>query len=336
MKKQEWVLFFAYAAIVVVSISVTLLSSLGLTVEAILQDVFWTMRLAFTIFFLILSVTILLLLFGWFIDESRQYQIKKQLEAILADQTIKETDQTDIGMSLVRLSKKMKRLTSNLQKTENAYISNSQSIVKQERRRIARDLHDTVSQELFASSMILSGLSSSLEQLDKSQLKEQLATVERIVNDAQNDLRVLLLHLRPTELEGKRLSDGLGMILKELTDKSAMTVTYKDQGISLPREVEEHLFRIAQEFISNTLKHAKAKHLEVYLGRHKGQLQFKMRDDGQGFDMESVRELSYGLKNIEERVDDMAGSLTFLSAPGHGVSMEIRLPLVEGEWDGED
>ncbi|WP_373756540.1 sensor histidine kinase, partial [Streptococcus ferus] len=124
---------------------------------------------------------------------------------------------------------------------------------------------------------------------------------------------------------------GLSMILKELVDKSNIKVTYREDIGSLPKTIESHFFRIAQEFISNTLKHAKAKHLEVYLYQRENEVAFKMIDDGLGFDMDTVRELSYGLKNIEDRVNDLAGTVTFISAPNQGVVMDIHVPILEGE-----
>lgn len=173
--------------------------------------------------------------------------------------------------------------------------------------------------------------------MDKKQLKLQLTTVEELLQNAQNDLRILLLHLRPTELENRSLSEGFDMILKELTDKSNIEVVYQKDIGQLPKTIEDNIFRIAQEFISNTLKHAKATRLEVYLNQTETELQLKMIDDGIGFDMDEVHDLSYGLKNIEDRVDDMAGTVKFLSQKDKGVSMDIRLPLVkEEEENGEN
>lgn len=168
----------------------------------------------------------------------------------------------------------------------------------------------------------------SLENLDKEALQTQLVTVEAMLQNAQNDLRILLLHLRPTELANRTLSEGLNMILKELTDKSDIEVVYKENILSLPKAMEDNLFRIAQEFISNTLKHAKASRLEVYLNQTEAEVQLKMIDNGIGFDMDQVRDLSYGLKNIEDRVDDLAGTIKLISQEGKGVSMDIRLPVV--------
>lgn len=154
-----------------------------------------------------------------------------------------------------------------------------------------------------------------------------------MLQNAQKDLRVLLLHLRPTELANRTLTEGFEMILKELTDKSDIQVVYLKNIKDLPKYMEDNLFRIAQEFISNTLKHAKASRLEVYMNQSENEVQLKMVDNGVGFDMDEVRELSYGLKNIEDRVDDLAGSIKLISQKGKGVSMDIRLPLVREEMD---
>lgn len=330
MKKRTFLTLLILDFVVLCSIATVLVTSLGIDIRVILLDWKLTMRLSVTL--LSLSVTIMVLLvIGWLLlDEWSKLQLNKTLRRILENKPIHFSKETEIGENVNLLSTKMRHLTENLQKTENSYIENSEVIVKQERRRIARDLHDTVSQELFASSMILSGLVHNVPQLSSQQIQEQLGLLEGIINDAQNDLRVLLLHLRPTELEGKTLSQGLEMILKELTDKANMEVIYRDEVEQLPKVIEVNLFRIAQEFISNTLKHAKASLLEVYLTQNENAVQLKMIDNGRGFDLDANRELSYGLKNMEDRVEDMAGTMTLLSAENKGVSMTIRIPLVEG------
>ncbi|MDU5408575.1 MAG: sensor histidine kinase, partial [Streptococcus agalactiae] len=170
-------------------------------------------------------------------------------------------------------------------------------------------------------------------QLDVDQVGSQLLAVEEMLQHAQNDLRILLLHLRPVELENKTLSEGFKMILKELTDKSDIEVVYHESILTLPKKIEDNIFRIGQEFISNTLKHSQASRLEVYLNQTENELQLKMIDNGIGFDMDSVYDLSYGLKNIEDRVEDLAGNLQLLSQPGKGVAMDIRLPLVNQSED---
>lgn len=333
MRKRTIFMIFLYAAVTVVSIVFVIINSLNLDLDDLLKD--WVVMEQFILSLLaaFISLTFLLLLVWMIVDDNSKRHLNQNLRRILLNQAISQEDDTELGKNVNRLSNKMQQLTNNLQKTENAYIASSQEIVKKERKRIARDLHDTVSQELFASSMILSGVSHNLEQLEKKQLQTQLLAVEDMLNNAQNDLRILLLHLRPTELEGKTLSEGLAMIIKELTDKSNIEVVYKETIDKLPKAIESNFFRIAQEFISNTLKHAKASRMEVYLYQTPSEVQLKMIDNGIGFDTDAVRDLSYGLKNIEDRVNDLAGTVTFLSAKDKGVVMDIHVPIMKGDVD---
>ncbi|HGK7119272.1 TPA: sensor histidine kinase [Streptococcus agalactiae] len=336
MKKHHYFLAFFYGSVIIFAICFVIIDSLGVNLVHLYQTSrLWLIeQLIFSIFFLSLAVTILLLLTWFLLDDNSKRQINHNLRRILNNQSINVTDDgTEISTNIQRLSKKMNLMTASLQSKENSRILKSQEIVKQERKRIARDLHDTVSQDLFAASMVLSGIAQNVSQLDVDQVGSQLLAVEEMLQHAQNNLRILLLHLRPVELENKTLSEGFKMILKELTDKSDIEVVYHESILTLPKKIEDNIFRIGQEFISNTLKHSQASRLEVYLNQTENELQLKMIDNGIGFDMDSVYDLSYGLKNIEDRVEDLAGNLQLLSQPGKGVAMDIRLPLVNQSED---
>lgn len=336
MKKHHYFLAFFYGSVIIFAICFVIIDSLGVNLVHLYQTSrLWLIeQLIFSIFFLSLAVTILLLLTWFLLDDNSKRQINHNLRRILNNQSINVTDDgTEISTNIQRLSKKMNLMTASLQSKENSRILKSQEIVKQERKRIARDLHDTVSQDLLAASMVLSGIAQNVSQLDVDQVGSQLLAVEEMLQHAQNDLRILLLHLRPVELENKTLSEGFKMILKELTDKSDIEVVYHESILTLPKKIEDNIFRIGQEFISNTLKHSQASRLEVYLNQTENELQLKMIDNGIGFDMDSVYDLSYGLKNIEDRVEDLAGNLQLLSQPGKGVAMDIRLPLVNQSED---
>ncbi|HGC7874602.1 TPA: sensor histidine kinase [Streptococcus agalactiae] len=336
MKKHHYFLAFFYGSVIIFAICFVIIDSLGVNLVHLYQTSrLWLIeQLIFSIFFLSLAVTILLLLTWFLLDDNSKRQINHNLRRILNNQSINVTDDgTEISTNIQRLSKKMNLMTASLQSKENSRILKSQEIVKQERKRIARDLHDTVSQDLFAASMVLSGIAQNVSQLDVDQVGSQLLAVEEMLQHAQNGLRILLLHLRPVELENKTLSEGFRMILKELTDKSDIEVVYHESILTLPKKIEDNIFRIGQEFISNTLKHSQASRLEVYLNQTENELQLKMIDNGIGFDMDSVYDLSYGLKNIEDRVEDLAGNLQLLSQPGKGVAMDIRLPLVNQSED---
>ncbi|GAA5393972.1 sensor histidine kinase [Streptococcus uberis] len=334
MKKHNYLLVWLYSTITILSIVFVVMDNLGIDFQYLKLNLWRFEKLFFSILLLIVSVTLLLLLLWILLEDISKRGINQNLRRILNNQPIKLEETSELNINLIRLSKKMFHMTNSLQKKESAYILDTQKIVQRERKRIARDLHDTVSQELFASSMILSGISMSLDHLEKEELNNQILTVEAMLQNAQKDLRVLLLHLRPTELANRTLREGIDMILKELTDKSDIEVIYKENISKLPKSVEDNLFRIAQEFISNTLKHAKASQLEVYLKQTKNEVQLKMIDNGVGFDMDEVRDLSYGLKNIGDRVDDLAGTFNLISQKGKGVSMDIRLPIMSEESNG--
>ena len=95
----------------------------------------------------------------------------------------------------------------------------------------------------------------------------------------------------------------------------------------MPKKIEEHVFRIVQELISNTLRHAQASCLDVYLYQTETGLQLKVVDNGRGFQLDDVDELSYGLRNIKERVEDMAGSIQLFNSTQAGFGSGYSDPL---------
>ncbi|MDY4510667.1 sensor histidine kinase [Streptococcus hyovaginalis] len=327
MKKSHITLLFVYALVIVFSIVTLILDSFHLSINELVNNVEQLNQFIFSIVLLTISLTIMLLFVSMLLNYNSHRRIFKNLRRIVHNQPI-EAGEDELSQMMMQLSEKTQSLTQQLQRTENVDLAKKEDIIQEERKRIARDLHDTVSQELFAAVMILSGISYSLPTIDRDSLQEQLKNTEAILTNAQNDLRVMLLHLRPTELEGRSLKQGLEMIVQEIQDKSTITVTFKTNLKTLPKPIEDHLFRIVQEFISNTLKHAKADHLDIYLHQTERSVQLKMIDNGVGFDVEEAKKISYGLKNMEDRVTDMAGSFQMISAPNQGVTMTIVLPLV--------
>ena len=326
MKKIYYLLISFYSILILGVIIHYIFGLFNFDWQLILNNVERLESFSFFVIVLTFSLTMLMVLGIKVIQMVTLSTIQINLKNILEGRKLQETHQSEIDASFQQVSEKLTHLTENLQKSENRALQNEETVIEKERKRIARDLHDTVSQELFAANIILSGVTGQVEHLDKDTLSKQLSGVSGILNTAQRDLRILLLHLRPTELEGKSLVEGLNLILKELSDKSDIEDVQK-----LPKQIEEHIFRIAQEIISNTLRHANANHLDVYLYQTQNELQLKMTDDGIGFEPTSSDELSYGLKNMEERVNDMAGTIQILTAPKQGVAIDIRVPLLKGD-----
>lgn len=333
MKIAQFLLMLLYALVLIITLMVILLDAFSLSLPQLLRTVNQLYQFIFSILLLTISLTTMLYFLSIILAENTKRQFSKKLHRLLHHQPLSVTDDS-LDRQLSELSQKLQNLTQQVQATRNLPLLSKETLIQQERQRIARDLHDTVSQELFAAVMIVSGLKQSLGHLQQDKLRTQLNNTEKLLTQAQNDLRIMLLHLRPRELEGNSLKEGLQLILQELDEKSALEVSLKENINQLPRTIEEHLFRIIQEFISNTLKHAKASQLDLYLHESQGWLQVKMIDDGCGFDVEEAKKISYGLRNIEDRVADMAGQFTLISAPNQGVTMLIELPLLQQNKKG--
>ncbi|MBC1482919.1 sensor histidine kinase [Listeria sp. FSL L7-1485] len=304
------------------------------------QKIFY---IPFVVFVPITAISIGLIiggLLGYFIKqkfESIDFSIRLLGQGDLEKKITSEEDENFIEVQQVykqidRLRDKMKAQTILTQKLANERSESSgqtkEAILSEERHRIARELHDSVSQQLFAAMMLLSALNEQSEKSATPAMQKQLKMVESIVNESQSEMRALLLHLRPTQLEGKSLKIGIEQLLKELTTKLPIEVDWQIEDICLQKGIEDHLFRIVQELLSNTLRHSKAKLLEVRLVTMDNLAVMKVVDDGVGFDMSNVRQGSYGLQNMRERVAEFGGTIKIISFPGRGTSVEIKIPLV--------
>ena len=331
MKKQSYLLIGLTSLLFILFLANSLLDILNLDWSYLLQDIEKTEKLIFLILVFSLSMTFFFVLFWRVMEEISRRKMQVNLKRLLAGKEVVAFADPDLDASFKSLSGKLNLLTEAVQKAENQSLVKEEAIIEKERKRIARDLHDTVSQELFAAHMILSGVSQQALKLDREKMQTQLQSVAAILETAQKDLRVLLLHLRPVELEEKSLVEGIQILLKELEDKSDLKVSLKQNVSKLPKKIEEHIFRILQELISNTLRHAQASCLDVYLYQTDLELQLKVVDNGIGFQLGSFDDLSYGLRNIKERVEDMAGTVQLLTAPKQGLAVDIRIPMLDDE-----
>ena len=329
MKKQSYLLIGLTSLLFILFLANSLLDILNLDWSYLLQDIEKTEKIIFLILVFSLSMTFFFVLFWRVIEEVSRRKMQVNLKRLLAGKEVVAFADPDLDASFKSLSGKLNLLTEAVQKAENQSLVKEEAIIEKERKRIARDLHDTVSQELFAAHMILSGVSQQALKLDREKMQTQLQSVAAILETAQKDLRVLLLHLRPVELEEKSLVEGIQILLKELEDKSDLKVSLKQNVSKLPKKIEEHIFRILQELISNTLRHAQASCLDVYLYQTDVEVQLKVVDNGIGFQLGSLDDLSYGLRNIKERVEDMAGTVQLLTAPKQGLAVDIRIPLLD-------
>lgn len=240
-----------------------------------------------------------------------------------------------LAEQLSRISRKWEEQVSSLQRlsTNNTELAAKarMSAVVEERQRLARELHDAVSQQLFAISMTATAVGRTLDH-DFEKAKRQVKLIEEMASVAQSEMRALLLHLRPVHLEGKKLSQAIPELVEEMRAKVAMDIALEmDEDIQLNKGIENHLFRMLQEAFSNTLRHSKATRMDIALQKRGETVRLAIKDNGVGFDVQAKKQTSYGLVSMEERVSELGGSLNVASAPGKGTRIEIRVPLVTAE-----
>ncbi|WEK55157.1 MAG: sensor histidine kinase [Candidatus Cohnella colombiensis] len=237
-----------------------------------------------------------------------------------------------LGDQLSKLGRKWGEQVNSLQRlsTHNAELATQakMSAVVEERQRLARELHDAVSQQLFAISMTATAVGRTLDH-DFERARRQIELIEEMAAAAQSEMRALLLHLRPVHLEGKRLAEAIPELIEEMQGRVQMQIGLDmDEDLYLNKGMENQLFRIVQEALSNALRHAKASRMDIILQRKEDTLRLSIRDNGVGFDPLQKKHSSYGMTNMEERVTELGGSFNITSAPGKGTRIEIRVPII--------
>ncbi|WP_444684390.1 sensor histidine kinase [Alkalicoccus luteus] len=199
---------------------------------------------------------------------------------------------------------------------------------QEERRRLARELHDSVSQQLFAVSMSMSAMPKLIEQAPKK-AAYVARQVTAMVQESQQELRALIMQLRPVTLDGKPLKEAVDQLFQEL-DAKHERITFQADTSGIPecsKGVEEHIFRVLQEGISNALRHGKPEHVKLSAAAGSAKTMIVLTDDGSGFDPEAVKSTSYGLMTMKERMVELGGHMTIISRPGKGTRLEFRLPV---------
>jgi NarL family two-component system sensor histidine kinase LiaS len=189
-----------------------------------------------------------------------------------------------------------------------------------ERARIAREVHDAISQHLFGLRMIAAGM----RRADPG--NRQARAIERISEDALRDMQALLTELRPASLDGAGLAPALQEICAAYHDRLGVTVDASLDDVTVPAPVEHALLRITQEACTNAVRHGNARRLAVSMTRQDGHVELAVRDTGTGFDPAAPHAGS-GLAHIRDRVAELGGTVDIDSAPGRGAALTVRVPV---------
>jgi signal transduction histidine kinase len=222
---------------------------------------------------------------------------------------------------------------------ENArlYAQAQEVAAVEERQKLARELHDSVSQALYG---IALGLHTARIQLDRDvgKLPASLDDLLSLTEAALAEMRALIFELRPEALSQEGLVAALakqGAALQARYDMSIRTELCEEPA--LPLSVKQELYRIAQEALHNTVKHARASKVDLLLRRTASAVILEVGDDGVGFDPLGAFPGHLGLRSMQERVRELGGRLEIQSAPGQGTHLLTRVPLekpLEDELDG--
>lgn len=238
-------------------------------------------------------------------------------------------NQLAIAIGQARLHEQVRAGRERLQTLSRRLIEAQES----ERRRIARELHDRIGQALTAVKINLQTIQRLPDSASSAAyLEESIETVERALQQVRN----LSLDLRPSLLDDLGLVAALRWYVDRQAQRAGFSALFTADPFDarLPTEVETTCFRVAQEALTNIVRHSRARRVEVQLRHSETELQLLIHDDGAGFDVQaaldsSMRGASLGLLGMRERVHLVGGKIEIESSPAAGTEIRVRLPLTD-------
>jgi signal transduction histidine kinase len=207
------------------------------------------------------------------------------------------------------------------------YEQAQQLAVMKERNRLARDLHDSVTQALYGVTLYAEAAARQLLSGDTDLVSQHLCEIRNTAQESLREMRLLIFELRLPMLKTEGLASALQARLEAVEGRVGLETDIQVQGEGrLSPEVEEGLYRIAQEALNNSLRHAHAHSVSVLLHQERRTVSLKVVDDGVGFDPEMVEEQGgFGLQGMRERAARMGGTLSIRSSPGTGACIQVEV-----------
>ena len=233
--------------------------------------------------------------------------------------TVRDSSRDEIGQLGQQLNVMARQL-------ENQLNSRSQLAAVEERNRIARDLHDSAKQQIFATTMQLS-TAIILMDINPEQAKQHLIEAEQLAKQVQQELSGLIQELRPAQLEGKGLFEAVRDSAETFQRQNEINVDFRTQGErELPLHVEQAFFRILQEALANAGKHSQATQINISLTATNDSLKLSVRDNGIGFEQSQVGS-GIGLYSMKERIEALNGKLRVTSNQENGTTVTVNCPV---------
>jgi signal transduction histidine kinase len=212
------------------------------------------------------------------------------------------------------------------------YMAQLLSRIEDERRRIAQELHDGVGQSL---TLLVSGLKTLQNPVPQEEVVQRSTDLQKLGQQSLKDIRHIMLGLRPTLLDDLGLEPALNRLAEDAVKQYPLAIQVECQlacGEHLPQEMEIALYRIAQEALSNVIKHAYANHMTIRLRKEPTTILLEVTDDGCGMDARQLQRLQHpdghlGLIGMRERIAVLGGIFQLRSSPGNGTQIMARIPL---------
>jgi len=203
--------------------------------------------------------------------------------------------------------------------------------VLEERNRLSRELHDSVTQSLYSLVLFTEGWRRMLKSEGTDKIEEYLNRIGEIAQQSLKEMRLLILELRPPILEQEGLVGALKKRLDAVEKRVGIAArVVMEDFIELPPQVEEELYWIAQEALNNALKHARATKETVRIYIQDETTVLEIADNGKGFDPKTVDQMGgMGMVNMRDRVKRIDGLLAIRSSPGKGTVIKVSVHLPE-------
>jgi signal transduction histidine kinase len=205
--------------------------------------------------------------------------------------------------------------------------------VVEERERLARELHDSVTQSLYSVTLLAEAGRELARSQETARAAHHLSRIGEIAQQALKEMRLMVHELRPPTLEREGLVGALRQRLETVEGRAGVKARLlAEELVELPAPTEEELYRVAQEALNNALKHAAATSVVVRVRERNGRVELEVADNGAGFDPTGVRDRGgMGLISMRERAERLGGALTVRSIPGKGTTVKVSVAIQPGE-----
>lgn len=204
--------------------------------------------------------------------------------------------------------------------------------LEKERAEISRDLHDEVSQILAGINVRLAALKE-VAQIDQRDIGKRIDETQELVEQSVLAVHSYALRLRPSMLDDLGLVPSLRSYIKNLAGRKDLSIRFEADSVidSIGNEQRTALYRVAQEAVTNVVRHAKAKGVRVSLRKRSGRIRLEVRDDGRSFNakriLNSTSHTRLGVLGMRERVEMLGGTFAILSTPAKGTTVTVEIPI---------